>query len=70
MTFLHSLSGTIVPKFFLMFAENKGGVSFGLYDISKSLTPFGMAIIIILPLGLIFGIIYLTAKILKKQKLK
>ncbi len=69
MTFLVSLFVTKVLGFFLMFADDKS-VSFGLYEIKRSLTPLGWALIIILPLALIFGIIYLAAKVIKKRKLK
>lgn len=69
MTFLNSLLLTKTFGFFLIFS-NKSGVSFGLYDIAKSLTIPGWAVVIILPLALIFGIIYLAAKIPKKTKLK
>lgn len=69
MTFLNSLLLTKTFGFFLIFS-NKSGVSFGLYEIKKSFTPLGWAVIIILPLALIFGVIYLAAKIPKKTKLK
>lgn len=69
MTFLFCFVITTVRGFPLMFF-GEGGVSFGLYDISKSLTPLGWAVIIIVPPAVIFGIIYLAAKILKKPKLK
>lgn len=52
----------------MLFGEN--AVSFGLYDIEKSLTPLGWAVVIILPIALIFGLIYLAAKTLKKTKSK
>jgi len=65
MTFLE----TKIPGFFLMFS-GEGGVSFGVYHIERSLTPVGWAVIIILPIALIFGVIYLTGKILKKTKIK
>jgi hypothetical protein len=45
-------------------------VSFGIYEIKKGLTPFGWAIIVILPIALILGAIYLAVKVLKKPRLK
>jgi hypothetical protein len=60
----------IVFGFLFVYSAESGGVSFGLYDISKSFTPIGWAVIIILPLAIIFGIIYSVAGILKKPKLK
>ncbi|MGI8787350.1 MAG: hypothetical protein ACR2HG_06280 [Pyrinomonadaceae bacterium] len=44
------------------------GVSFGIYEIKRSLTPLGWTVVIIVPLALIFGTTYLIAKILKKPK--
>jgi len=46
MTFLGSLIGTDVPGLFLMFTNE--GVSFGLYDIARSLTIPGWGVIITL----------------------
>jgi biopolymer transport protein ExbB/TolQ len=46
MTFLGSLVGTDISGFFLMFANE--GVSFGIYDIAKSLTIPGWGVIITL----------------------
>ena len=69
MTFLIGFLGTKISGFLLMLSS-EGGVSFGVYHIEKSLTPLGWAIIIILPITLIFGLIYLIAKILKKTKIK
>lgn len=69
MTVLTNFLGTTFFGFLLMLA-GEGGVSFGVYHTEKSLTPFGWAIIIILPIALIFGGIYLTGKFLKKTKLK
>jgi len=66
MTFLASFLGAHILG--LLFGE--GGISFGIYEIERSLTPLGWAVVIILPISLISGLIYLTAKILKKTKLK
>ena len=55
---------------FLLLFEQRGAVSFGLYDIKRSLTPFGWALVILLLLSLTYGIIYLGAKIINKSKLK
>ena len=52
----------------MLFGEGK--VSFGLYEIKRSLTPLGWAVVIIFLIALIFALIYLTAKILKKPKSK
>ena len=48
MTFLASLLGTSVLGFYLMFAAEGGGLSFGIYDIAKSLTIPGWGVIITL----------------------
>lgn len=64
MTFLTSLLG-----FFLML-EQKGAVSFGMYEVKKTLTPVGWAVVVLLVLSLIGGIIYLGVKIGNKSKLK
>jgi biopolymer transport protein ExbB/TolQ len=53
MTFIGSLLGT---GFFLMFAENNNAVSFGLYDIAKSLTIPGWGVIITLLIESIYMI--------------
>ncbi len=55
MTFLLSLLGTYVSGLFLMFAS-EGGVSFGIYDIARSLTIPGWVVIIILLLMSIYMI--------------
>lgn len=68
MIFLFNLLKINFAKLFLL--ANQGGVSFGHYDIAKSLTIPGWIIIIMFPLALILGIIYLTIKIFKKPKLK
>ncbi len=71
MTFLNCVLGMKMFDFFLMlFGGDMGGVSFGVYDIERSLTPLGWAVIIIFPIALIFGVIYLAARILKKTKIK
>ena len=44
--------------------------SFGVYSVSKSLTPFGWFFVISLIILAICGIIYLKSKTLKKPKLK
>ena len=49
---------------------NDEAISFGIYDIEKSLTPVGWAAVIFLPLALIFGIIYVVMKTIKKRKIK
>ncbi len=56
MTFLVSLLGTYVSSLFLMFANEGAGVSFGLYDIARSLTVPGWIVIIILLLMSIYMI--------------
>ncbi len=56
MTFLLSLLGTYVSGLFLMFANEGAGVSFGLYDIARSLTVPGWIVIIILLLMSIYMI--------------
>ncbi len=55
--------------FFLMLS-GEGGVSFAVHSTERSLTPLGWVVVTILPIALIFGVIYLTAKVLKKTKLK
>ncbi len=52
----------------MLFSE--GNVSFGLYEIKRSLTPLGWAVVMVFLIALIFALIYLTAKILKKPKSK
>lgn len=69
MTFLINALGTKSFGLFLMLLE-EGKTSFGVYDVSRSLTPVGWAVIVILPTALIFGAIYLAFKIIKKPKLK
>jgi hypothetical protein len=64
MIFLTSLLG-----FFLML-EQKGAVSFGMYEVKKSLTPVGWAVVVLLAISLIGGIVYLGNKIGHKSKLK
>jgi hypothetical protein len=54
--------------FLVLFQESK--ISFGIYNVEKSLTRIGWAVIIFLLLALVFGLIRLTTKILKKPKLK
>ncbi len=54
MTFLLSLLGTYVSGLFLMFASEGAGVSFGFYDIARSLTVPGWVVIIILLLMSIY----------------
>jgi hypothetical protein len=68
MTFPVNVLGTYILGFFLMLS-GEGNASGG-YVIEKSLTPLGWAVIIFLPIVLIFGAIYLIDKILKKTKLK
>jgi hypothetical protein len=55
---------------FVLMLFGEGRTSFGVYDIKRSLTPLGWAVVVILPTALIFGLIYLTAKIFKKPKSK
>lgn len=56
---------------FLMFlSERSGAVSFGMYEIKKSLTPLGWAVIITAFAILIFGVIFSIKRILKKKKIK
>jgi len=50
--------------------SGEGKIAFGIHEIERSLTPLGWVVIIILPIALIFGVIYLIAKVLKKTKLK
>jgi len=64
MTFLIKLLRVNIPGL-MLFGEGK--VSFGLYEIKRSLTPLGWAVVIIFLIALIFALIYLTAKILKNQ---
>ncbi len=66
-TFLFNLLGTKLPNLLLLFGEQ---TSFGIYEVSRRLTPIGWIVVIIFPLVLIFGIIYLIIKFLKKPKLK
>lgn len=71
MTLLASLLGTKVLGFFLMFA-NESGVSFGLYDIAKSLTIPGWGVVIVLLLMSIYIIAigierYMTYNAAKQQ---
>ena len=51
MTFLVSLMG-----FFLMFSEGEGAISFGIYDIAKSLTIPGWVVIIVLLIEAVYMI--------------
>jgi hypothetical protein len=69
MEFVCNFLGTKSFDFLLLLA-GEGKVSFGIYHTEKSLTPLGWAVIIIVPIALIFGLIYLTAKFLKKTKIK
>jgi biopolymer transport protein ExbB/TolQ len=54
MTLLASLMGTKVLGFFLMFAEGDKAISFGIYDIAKSLTIPGWGVVIVLLLMSIY----------------
>jgi biopolymer transport protein ExbB/biopolymer transport protein TolQ len=72
MTLLVSLLGTDVLGFFLMLQEKKGAVSFGLYDIAKSLTIPGWGVVIVLMLMSIYIIAigierYMTYNAAKQQ---
>ena len=58
-----------ILSFFLIF-EQKGSVSFGIYEVHKSLTVPGWIVLIALSLALIFGTIRLAKKIVSKSKLK
>ena len=69
MTFLFKVLATETFDFLLLLFGGEG-VSYGVYEVKRSLTPLGWAAILILPTALIFGVIYLTIKILKKPKLK
>ncbi|MDQ3063033.1 MAG: hypothetical protein M3R14_09265 [Acidobacteriota bacterium] len=69
MTLLINVLGTKSLSFFLMLS-GEGKIAFGIHEIERSLTPLGWVVIIILPIALIFGVIYLIAKVLKKTKLK
>jgi len=69
MTFSVNVLTTKFLGFFLVLS-GEGEASFAVQHIERSLTPFGWAAVIILPIALIFGIIYLTAEVLKKTKLK
>jgi len=64
MTFLINLLGVNIISIMLV---GEGKVSFGLYEIKRSLTPLGWAVFIVLPIALIFALVYLTVKILKNQ---
>jgi biopolymer transport protein ExbB/TolQ len=71
MTLLVSLLGTDVLGFFLMFTS-QGGVSFGLYDIAKSLTIPGWGVVITLMLMSVYIIAigierYMTYNAAKQQ---
>jgi len=71
MTLLASLLGTDVLGFFLLF-EQKGAVSFGLYDIAKALTIPGWGVVIVLLLMSIYIIAigierYMTYNSAKQQ---
>lgn len=44
--------------------------SFQVTTVYKEITPIGWILIIGLPIGIIFGIVYLIIKLLKKPKLK
>lgn len=67
MTFLLNILATAIFSLFLFGGE---GVSFGVYEIKRSLTPLGWAAVIIFPTALLLGAIYLAVKILKKPKMK
>lgn len=72
MTLLASLMGTKVLGFFLMFAAGDKAVSFGLYDIAKSLTIPGWGVVIVLLLMSIYIIAigierYMTYNAAKQQ---
>ncbi len=69
MAFLVDVLGTKFLGFFLMLS-GEGGAASDVYKVERSLTLFGWVVVIILPIALIFGVIYLTAKVLKKTKLK
>lgn len=66
MTFLINMFGTKILGLLILFAQS----SFQVHTVYKEITPIGWAVIIILPLALIFGIIFSIVKILKKPKLK
>ena len=71
MTFLVSLLGTDMLGFFLML-EQKGAVSFSLYDIARALTIPGWGVVIILLLMSIYIIAigierYMTYNAAKQQ---
>jgi biopolymer transport protein ExbB/biopolymer transport protein TolQ len=73
MTLLASLLGTDVLGFFLMLSSGEGGaISFGLYDIARSLTIPGWAVVIILLLMSVYIIAigierYMTYNAAKQQ---
>ena len=69
MTFLAFLCEKTLTLVFLMFADG-GSISFGVYDIKKSLTPLGWAVVFVLSLVLIFGLTYFVVKVFKNLKLK
>ena len=63
MIFPHNLLGTHI----LGLLSGEGKISFGIYEIERSLTPLGWAVVIFLPIALISGLIYLILKILKNK---
>ena len=67
--FLFSVLSTKAFSFILLLLGSEG-VAFGVYEVKRSLTPFGWAAVIILPTPLIFGAVYFLVKFLKKIKLK
>ena len=69
MTFFANTLGTKILGVFLMLS-GEGKISFGVYDVERSITPLGWAVIVILPTVLLFGAVYLIVKIFKKTKLK
>lgn len=67
MTFLTNFLVAELPESLLFFVQHTG---VEVKTIHKELTPIGWIVVIVLPLALIFGIIFLIAKFLKKSKLK
>ncbi|MGI9034907.1 MAG: hypothetical protein ACR2GD_02595 [Pyrinomonadaceae bacterium] len=70
MSFSNVISAKTLINFLLILGAGDKAVSFGAYDIAKSLTIPGWIVVVTLSLALIFGAAYLTRKFFGKSKLK
>ena len=70
MAFSNDISAKTLTNFLLILGAGDKAVSFGTYDVAKSLTIPGWIVIIVLSLALIFGARYLVRKFFGKSKLK